>query len=714
MMHVNPSAPADEAAATHGTMQAASPLRGLLLLAGAVGFSVLATWMWMLGRVDGQFVLLDKETVAATLPLVLVLAVVGCAALGMAGVIWALMRDGQLRGAIGWCLAWCKSHPLLAAMVLIVAALGAMDLYEVLVDAEARRFNRGKGMELRKYMVREDVKSWLLFVATVMLALSIAAFKPWCSTCHRQLGDLRKSFRTAAGARGWLVAAFAVPVVLGSVMSRFALEGLPHFSDSLTYQMQGRMLYAGELSMEKPVHPDLFIHSLFFVTDGQHKHPATGEMLYEGTRFFGKYPIGWPAILGFFDTLGVGFMANAVMAGLGALLTFGLARQVASRRVAVVAALLFGLCPWVWFNGANFASHGASMVAVNGFLFFFLRVVAAKPRASFGAAAGAGLCLGAALLVRPFDATMFALPAILLSFALLLREPKRWITHGAVISLATFIGIGIYLWSNAMTTGQATLSPYTLEGRWAADWDTGIKSIVHRFQFQWAEMNARFPGYGIGGMTLAVIGAIIAWQRGRFHRSPALAVLVAGNLLFFLGTTPFLFTNVWWGPRWLLPVTPLLAILVAQVVEVVMRGANESRVTSGPAPIAGFHHVSRLLLLLLVACTLIGIVEYGGKAYVHRIAPPHNVSAAAHERALSMKLNQVVIGMPLDGGGIAPLDPRAGMVFMTAPLASNPIIYVRKVDNWPAKSRETFPDRQLYELIADKEAPGGFVIRKLE
>ncbi len=709
----------------------ASPVRGMMLLAGAVGCGLLSVWLWMLGRVDGRFVLLDREHVAATLPDWLVLATAAGAGLGFIGLVLAFLHDARLRSGLAWCFTWMKQHRTASCIIAVIIALGAIELYELFVDAEARRYNRNQGAGLRKYMIREDLKAWLLFTSTLMAALAISAMKPWCARCASRVAAMRNSFKQPVTVKRWLMLAFFTPVILGGAMNLVALDGVPHFSDSLTYQMQGRMLYAGQITMEKPVHPDLFIHSLFFVTDGQHFDEAKGHIVYEGTKFFGKYPIGWPAVLGLFDTLGIGFMANAVLAGLGALLTFGLAKQVTTRRVAIIAALLFAFSPWAWFNGSHFASHVASMVAVNGFLFFFLKVLAAKPQAAYGAALGAGLCLGAALLVRPFDAAMFALPAVLVSFALLPREPKKWITHGAVISLATGVGIAIYLWSNAMTTGKATVSPYTLEGRWAADWDTTITSIIHRLQFQWAEMNSRFPGFGIGGMTAAIIGAMIAWQRGRFHRSLALYVLLASNLLFFVATTPFLFTNVWWGPRWLLPVTPMIALLMAELVEVAIASARAKRSNVGTENATasnadastrnsklGTRNLApacQLFLMILFAGTFVGFAfEYVGKWAMHRIAPPHNVSAAAHDRAAAMGLNNVVIGMPTGGDGRAPFDARAGMVFMKVPFESNEVIYVRKIDQWADKTRETFPDRQLYELIADKEAQEGFVIRKVE
>jgi hypothetical protein len=704
------SGPGTTAATPIGTcalgVSVASPLRAAMLLAGAVGCGLLSVWIWMIGRENGRFVLLDHETKVATLPNLLVVAAGLGAVLGVVGVVWASLKDARLRASVGWCVAWAKSHPKLALLLAAVAAFGAIDLYEVFLGHEPRHHDPAKGLLQHKTMLREDAEAWLLFTATVMAALAISAARPWCSKCQSRVGFIRRSMQGVAGSRRWLLVAFLVPAVLGSAMSLGALEGVPHFSDSLTYQMQGRMLYAGQMTMPAPLHDDLFTHSLFFVKAGE-----GGD-----ARYFGKYPIGWPAILGFFDNLGVGFMANAVLAGIGALLTYGLARQVTTRRIAVLAAVLLALNPWAWFNAAHFASHAASMIAVNAFLFFFLRVVNARPQASFGSAMGAGLCLGAAILIRPFDAGMFALPAVIASFIFLARDPRRWLAHGLVIAIATGVGISIYMWSNVMTTGQATLSPYKLENRWNQDWNFAVTSILHRVQFQWAELNDRFPGFGVGGLTLATIGAIVAMQRGRFSRSPALTVIVACNALFFISNAPFLFTNVWWGPRWLLPVTPLLAILLAEFVNVILAAAATAR---QKAIGTGAASAAQLAFMLLAAGTFVSILlAYPGKWYQHRIAPPHNVSGAADQRVASMGLNNVIVGMPLDEElraakmpNRAPFDPRAGMVFMKAPFESNPVIYVRKVENWAAKAKECYPSRQLFELIADKEAEGGFVIR---
>jgi hypothetical protein len=698
-------------------------LRAAMLLAGAIGAGLMSVWAWMLNRVDGRFVLMDQKVEVAVLPKALVLGAVAAFCIGAAGVVWALRSDSRLRATLTWLWRQARAHPLLAALLMLAMALGAADFYELFIDAEARRWNRQAGVGRRVYMLREDVKAWLVLAATLMTALAVSALAPGAGLAARW-DSLRCSLLRRK--RRWLAAAAVVPVAMGGFMSKVALDGVPHFSDALTYQMQGRMLYHGQLSMPAPRHPELFIHSLFFVTDRQHK-TAQGDFIYEGDRFFGKYPIGWPAILGLFDALRIGFLANAALAGLGALLTFALARQLATKRVAVLAAVLYAMSPWVWFNGANFASHVASMAAVNGFLWLFLvsvrRVREAVSQLGGAPAAadappcrvvapahwtglGAGLCLGAAVLIRPFDAAMFALPAVAWSLWLLVKQTKRWLPVGVMIAIGALVGVGAYAYVNHATTGSATVSPYKLEGRWQADWDASPVSIAGRLMFQWAELNGRAPGFGVGAMTTAVLGLILVLRHGGLKspcRGQGAALVLAANGLFLGTAALFLFTNVWWGPRWLMPVTPMLAWLGAVVVDSAL---NRKR-----CPAAA----GQMGLSILVGGFLVGLLAvYGGMFYQHRVAPPHNVSAGAWQRVQAMRLDNAVVGVTLEGGGRAPIDPRAGMVFMHVPFEANPVLFVRQIPDWRRKAAETFPGRELYELIADKEAEDGFVIRPVK
>ena len=659
-----------------------SHIQAMLLLVGMAGTALLSVWIPLLDRQGGGYALksLDDGRTVASLPSWLVMTALVATVIGGLGLASSLWRDSRLHMALKWCGRWAAGHPWLSLLMIAAVVGGAIDIYELVYDP----FVGERG--LRPWMLREDLQVWLLLGAALLGGLAISSASPGNGRLTRMAEWLSRSLQGRA--TGWWVVAIVVPLVLGGAMCALALEGVPHFSDSLTYLMQGRILHSGQLWLPSPKHHELFQHSLFFIeTDG---------------RFYGKYPIGWPAIVGTFDRVGIGYAANAVMASLAAVLTGLVASEFTTRRVAVLAALWFGLSPWVWFHGANFASHVSSTCAVMGFLWLFLRSL----RTGGGLSAiGAGLALGAGVLIRPFDAAMFALPVIPMVLARQVRDPKRWIPLGTLIAVGALVGVGIYMWANAQTTGGALKSPYSQEDRWSSDWNTTPIGILGKFVFQWSELNGRFPGWGIGGLTLAVMGAIAAGPR---WKTTGLRLLMACTVLFFTASAVFGFTNVWWGPRWLLPVVPLLTILAAELTDRVISQLMPA--LTGQIKDNGASAAAQLAMCVLLAGLVVGLTaRYSGQFYQHRLAPPHNVSTAAHRAVLDEGIRHAVIALP-PSGDRPPLDARAGMAFMNVPIESNQIIYVRGIADWPQMASECYPDRKLYEIQSDPDSTKGFSI----
>ena len=672
----------------------------VILALGAVGACVFSAWIPLLDRNGDGFVFkaIDDGRVVAQLPMAWFVAVLGATLVGGTAALISVFKDDRVRLGASWGWGWAKTHVGLSLLVMLCIAGGAIDFYELFYDA----YNKKSG--LRIWALREDVQVWMGLAAAVMGAMAVSALRTGNQAGRRVALRLRWSLRREC-LRWWLLAGLT-PLVLGVVMARLALEGIPHFSDSLTYLMQGRILMSGRLWLDSPVVPDLFQHALFFIeTQG---------------RFFGKYPIGWPLILGLFDQIEAGYAANAVLASVATVLTGLIGREVASRRVGILAAMVFGLSPWVWFNGANFASHVSSTCAVMGFMWLFLRLL--KGDGGWADAVGAGLCLGAGVLIRPFDAAMFALPAIFVVLGMQVRQPRRWIGLGSCIAAGALVGVGVYLWVNANTTGGALKSPYAMESRWESDWNPTAGSALGRFIFQWAEFNGRFPGWGIGGITTSLLGLIAilgcgGWaktQRG--VRRWGLALLAISTGLFFIGCCVFGFTNVWWGPRWLLPVTPLAAIVIGSWLDHLLgeagRSSRETR-TGTATPSQARQAAAQWMVGLMLVGPLIGLGgRYGGQFYQNLISPPHKVSAAVYRDVSRLGLKQVVVGMPINEAR-PPLDPRAGLVFMTVPFEENAVIFARAIPGWRQAAKASYPGRELYEVIADVHRENGFVVKRL-
>ena len=203
-------------------------VRAVLLLCAAGATALLAGWVTMLSSDGaGGFILRrSDEWVVASVPtwvmglagLLIVAGIVAAAA------SWRL--DARLRHAAAWLRDWAHGHRAACAFLVLVAITTAVDVYELLYDP----FNHRSG--LRPYMLREDLRAWLLLGAAGMAALAFSTWWPDGRRLARWASRVRVTLRRGR-VRLWLALA-AVPLVLGTVMAAGALERIPHFSDSLT------------------------------------------------------------------------------------------------------------------------------------------------------------------------------------------------------------------------------------------------------------------------------------------------------------------------------------------------------------------------------------------------------------------------------------------------------------------------------------------------
>ncbi|MFQ5615953.1 MAG: hypothetical protein ACE5GO_05780, partial [Anaerolineales bacterium] len=119
-------------------------------------------------------------------------------------------------------------------------------------------------------------------------------------------------------------------------------ERMPHLEDEFAYVWQARVIATGQLTIETPPHPKKFL--VPFVVD------------HEGRRF-GKYPLGWPALLGIGVWAGLRDWVNPLLAGLGVWLTYRLGRKLMGETVGLLAALLTLTSPFFLLNAGSLLSH---------------------------------------------------------------------------------------------------------------------------------------------------------------------------------------------------------------------------------------------------------------------------------------------------------------------------------------------------------------------
>ncbi len=252
----------------------------------------------------------------------------------------------------------------------------------------------------------------------------------------------------------------AVAVVATFLIARQILENLPHLEDEIAYTWQAKLMAAGELTAETPIEPRRFL--VPFVVD------------YEGRRF-GKYPLGWPALLSVGIRLGVRDAVNPLLAGFSLWLVYLLVRRLLGENIGLIAAILTLSSPFFLLNNSSLLSHPLGLVLSAGFALAWLDAFGPgdpDPGRPDGGARRlapltAGLALGAFALARPFTALGVAVPFGIHGLYLLARgdgAARRGVLVVGVLAAA--VGSLHFGWQFA-ATGDPFFNPYELW--WAYD-----------------------------------------------------------------------------------------------------------------------------------------------------------------------------------------------------------------------------------------------------
>jgi 4-amino-4-deoxy-L-arabinose transferase-like glycosyltransferase len=329
-------------------------------------------------------------------------------------------------------------------------------------------------------------------------------------------------------------------------------ERLPHIEDEMAYTWQARLIAERfSLTVPSPVCPKCFLYP--FVID------------YNGQRF-GKYPPGWPALLGLAELAGIRWLANPLLAGLVVWLTYRLASRFLKPKGALLAAFLLASSPFFLVNSGSLLSHTWSLFLALAFVLAWLDsftpgAQVARPLA----AVTAGLCLGLLALTRPYTALALALPFAVHGCLILWRTPpSRRLLLGLGL-LAGAVSLLLFLWQYAVT-GSPFTNPYTLwwpydkVGLGAGVGVKGFHTLEQGWQntllslssgtsdlFGWPEISYLLIPVGL----FALRRDARAWLLGAMPLA-----LVAAYLLYWIGAWLF-------GPRYYFEALPAAAILSA-------------------------------------------------------------------------------------------------------------------------------------------------------
>ncbi len=246
--------------------------------------------------------------------------------------------------------------------------------------------------------------------------------------------------------------------LLGVLMAVFItdhiFERMAHLEDEIAYVWQAQAISRGYLTVSSPPDPDSFL--VPFVVD------------YHGQRF-GKYPLGWPALLAVGVFLGGRHLVNPLLSGLALWLIYRLGKRIFGETVGLLAAGLTLTSPFFLMNSGSLLSHPFGLVLSASFVLSWLASWESGPGKKIKPATKswptiivAAMALGVLGLTRPLTAVGLCLPFVVHGLYLFIRGDRQ-VRIELLVFCAIVVGLGSlhFLWQYAVS-GDPWLNPYTL------------------------------------------------------------------------------------------------------------------------------------------------------------------------------------------------------------------------------------------------------------
>jgi hypothetical protein len=326
------------------------------------------------------------------------------------------------------CFPWC---------VLALAALGAVGIFLGFIAGRSRAL-----------WIVEVVLIAILFAGGV----AYCYHSPWCVPALAALGaaGILLGFGALASQKAlrFVEIVFIAVLFVGgftylSWITRTLLDGIPHVQDSVAYDFQAKTLIRGAFYAPTPPVPKAFQFDSLLMRDG---------------KWFGHYPWGHPLLLAIGHLARRPWISPPLVGASVLVLIYLIARELFSREVAIVSALLAFFSPFFQVHASNFMSHSSASFYLALGIFFLIKA-GRGGRCWCGFLSG--LAVGLLFNTRPLN----AVPMIVLSFALLLyfacRGKARWGTF-AGFCMGGLLTLAFCLYANHAIMGHPLTFPYSM------------------------------------------------------------------------------------------------------------------------------------------------------------------------------------------------------------------------------------------------------------
>lgn len=417
----------------------------------------------------------------------------------------------------------------------------------------------------------------------------------------------------AAGWRADLLLAVAAGVGY-AVLAQFLFHGRAGNIDEVVTRWQAMLLLDGHLAAPVPAHPEAVLV----------RYTGIGP-----SGIIGQFPIGMVVAMAPFLALGVHWLTGAAWGAIGLFCWARLVRRIESDApTALAAVLLLAVSPFYAGQSATQLGH-VPVLALMLLAGLALSHVLADTARVMRHAVVLGLTIGAAAMVRPMDALAAAIPAALVVMWYVVRRrlPLRVVPAGL---LGVAGPLALLLGSNAIQTGLPTRFGY--EQVWGPAHRLGFHDAPYGDTHTPARGGQLVRGYlrDLGRRAWATpVSALMPVALGLLLGALAIGaidgwlLLTAGALL--TGYWAYWHEGEWVGPRFVLPLMPLLALWMARVPRLLARIHPRVGVAGG----------------VLLSANLVW-----GLAF---LAPPWLARYATLDRAVATDVSRLLDTLPPEG-----------------------------------------------------------------
>ncbi len=359
----------------------------------------------------------------------------------------------------------------------------------------------------------------------------------------------------------WPVIASALFVfIFTNLFSYFVFGHIPRVHDEIDYTFQAKIFKSGRLFVPSPCAKESF--------DFPH-------MINNG-RWYSQYTPGYPLLLLLGLLIQAPWIINPLLGSLSIFVFYFIGKEIYDKNTGILASILGAASIWLLLMSSTMMSHTSGLFFTSLFILFLFRSIK-SPSLANGLFAGIGL--GVAFLIRPYNAVLISIPFLIVFALKFLNNFGKRFKNALIFFLITAFFISVLLIYNQITNGHPLRMGYIVahgEGQGIGFGRTGYTGIPHtpflgsaQIGKSLVSLNEYLFGWPISSF-LALLPLFWINRINKEKRKKDL-LLVAGLFSLLVGMYFYWGIQVFIGARMFFEVIPIFILLSAHSISEIPR-----------------------------------------------------------------------------------------------------------------------------------------------